>query len=93
MKSVILREPDIIGGIPRAAGELVVVPDDYDADNIAQTVRPDLEAHNRRDTERRKQDAEGKREERRKAKEEREEREKPPKPVEPPRGKDKNGRG
>lgn len=76
MKSVILREPDIIGGIPRAAGELVVVSDDYDADNIATTVRPQLEQHNRQEAERHTKEAEGKREGRRK---EKEEREKPPK--------------
>lgn len=90
MKSIFLREPDIIDGIPRAAGELVTVPDDYDADNIAQTVLPNLERHNRQETEQRTKDAEGKREGRRK---EKEEREKPPKPDPEPDPKVKNGRG
>jgi hypothetical protein len=50
MMAVYLREPDFIDGVPRAAGELVTVPDDYDSDNIASVVQRDVEQANQADT-------------------------------------------
>lgn len=79
MMAVFLREPDIIAGVPRVAGELVTVPDDYDPDNIAQVVQRQVEQANQQRDERLKRDAEDKRERRKK---EKEDREKPPKDKE-----------
>lgn len=49
MMAVFLREPDVIADVPRAAGELVIVPDDYDPDNIANVVQRNVEQANRAD--------------------------------------------
>lgn len=68
MMAVFLKEPDIIGGIPRNAGELVVVPDDYDQDNISQTVRRNVEQFHEQEQITRRQEVENKREERQRGK-------------------------
>ena len=51
MMAVFLLEDDEIGGVPRSAGELVIVPDDYDTDNIARIVNRQVEQANRKQAE------------------------------------------
>lgn len=75
MMAVFLKEPDIIGGIPRNAGELVIVPDDYDQDNIRQTVRRNIEKFH--EDERREKERQAKE---KKAERERVRKDKPDKP-------------
>ena len=47
MMAVFLLGDDVIAGVPRNAGELVTVPDDYDADNVARVVRRNVQDTNR----------------------------------------------
>lgn len=65
MMAVFLKEPDIIGGIPRNAGELVLVPDDYDPDNVAQTVRRNVEKFYERERQAKEEDIGGRKQEKR----------------------------
>lgn len=68
MMAVFLKDVDIIGGIPRNAGELVLVADDYDPDNIGSVVRRNVEKFYGDERQTKEREAKEKKEERERVK-------------------------